>query len=312
MARAVEHRVARDDERATSAGRWRPARTWVGLPVQKPEKRGFLRRVSDKPDARRTLVGLTRQGKEVHDAIMANARQAPSQPSLTIPAEQPLDGSRDREFPMTGTTTEQRADVAVHVAGLCLGLAGAPLMLAAAIDSPQRGEVVPAALYVAGLIAMLACSATYNVWRSCRRREWLRRLDHAAIFVMIAGTYTPLAVRLPGAWSVALTGGVWAAAAAGVVLKLCQPRCIEAVSVVLYLVLGWVGLVALEPLIGSVDGTALWLLLAGGIVYSAGVAFHLAHTLRYGRALWHGCVLTAAAVHYVALLSIVGGQSGAG
>jgi hemolysin III len=202
-------------------------------------------------------------------------------------------------------TYEHRADTAVHAVGLCLGLAGAIVMLVSAIGSPHSGQVAPAAVYAAGLLAMLGCSATYNVWRSCRRRDWLRRLDHAAIFVMIAGTYTPLTVRLPGAWAVALTAGVWLAAAAGVVAKLCQPRRIEAMSVVLYLALGWVGLIALEPLVATLGGTTLSLLLAGGVIYSAGVAFHLARSLPYGRALWHGCVLLAAAVHYAALLSIL-------
>jgi hemolysin III len=209
--------------------------------------------------------------------------------------------------PMTLPASEQWADTAVHVAGVCLGLAGAAIMLATAIGAPDAGQVAPAAVYAAGLIAMLGCSAAYNVWRSCRWREWLRRLDHAAIFVMIAGTYTPLSVRLPGAWGVALTAGVWAAAALGVVAKLCQPRRVEGLSVVLYLALGWAGLVALEPLVESFDGTTLALLLAGGVIYSAGVTFHLARSLPYGRALWHGSVLLAAAVHYAALLPLVEG-----
>ena len=208
---------------------------------------------------------------------------------------------------MTLSRSEQRADAAVHAAGLCLGLAGAAVMLVAAIGSRQDGQLAPAIVYSVGLIAMLGCSAIYNVWQSCGRREWLRRLDHAAIFVMIAGTYTPLAVRLPGPWAVGLTAGVWSAAAAGVATKLFQPRRIEALSVILYLSLGWIGLIALQPLVASLDGTTLALLLAGGVIYSAGVVFHLARSLPYGRALWHGAVLMAASVHYTALLSIVEG-----
>ena len=205
------------------------------------------------------------------------------------------------------STSEHRADTAVHILGLCLGLAGAIVMMAVAIGSPHAGQVVPTAVYAAGLLAMLGCSAVYNVWQSCRRRDWLRRLDHAAIFVMIAGTYTPLAARLPDTWAVTLTVGMWSAAAAGVVAKLCQPRRIEAVSVVLYLALGWVGVIAFEPLAATLDGTTLALLVAGGVIYSAGVAFHVARSLPYGRALWHGCVLLAAAVHYIALLSLLEG-----
>jgi len=202
------------------------------------------------------------------------------------------------------SSNEQWADVAVHAVGLCLGVTGAVVMLTLAIGSPRDGQIAPTIIYVCGLIAMLGCSAAYNVWRSCRWREWLRRFDHAAIFVMIAGTYTPLVARLPGAWSVGLATGVWTAAAAGVVAKLCQPRRIETLSLVLYLALGWVGVIALEPLLTTIDGVVLALLLAGGLIYSGGVAFHLS-SLRYGRALWHGAVLLAASVHYVALMTML-------
>jgi hemolysin III len=89
--------------------------------------------------------------------------------------------------------------VAVHAAGVCLGLAAAVVLLITAIASPQSGQIAPACIYAADLLAILGCSAVYNVWRSCRWRRWLRRLD-AAIFVMIAATYTPLTVRLPGGW----------------------------------------------------------------------------------------------------------------
>ncbi|HZB53551.1 MAG TPA: hemolysin III family protein, partial [Reyranella sp.] len=115
---------------------------------------------------------------------------------------------------------ELLADVAVHALGLALGAAGVIAMLLAT----ERSQLLPVTVYLAGLLAMLGCSAVYNVWRSCRWREWLRRLDHAAIFVMIAGTYTPLALRLPAGWAVGLTTGVWTAALVGVAAKLFQPR----------------------------------------------------------------------------------------
>jgi hemolysin III len=204
------------------------------------------------------------------------------------------------------SSNEQRADTAVHAVGLCLGAAGAVVMLALAIGSPRDGQIAPTIIYVCGLLAMLGCSAVYNVWRSCRRREWLRRLDHAAIFVMIAGTYTPLAARLPDDWSVGLAAGVWTAATAGVVAKLCQPRRVETLSVALYLALGWAGVIALEPLLTSIDGVVLGLLLGGGLIYSGGVALHLS-SLRYGRALWHGAVLLAASVHYAAVATLLEG-----
>lgn len=200
---------------------------------------------------------------------------------------------------------ELLADLVVHVVGLVLGVAGALAMLLAAARSSQRGQLLPIAVYLGGLLAMLSCSALYNVWRSCRRREWLRRLDHAAIFVMIAGTYTPLTLRLPESWALGLTAGVWLAAAMGVAAKLWQPHRIEALSIALYLALGWIGVVAIEPLLASLERSTLVLLLAGGVVYSGGVIFHLSVHRHYSRALWHGSVLVAAVLHYVAIASLL-------
>jgi hemolysin III len=202
---------------------------------------------------------------------------------------------------MTIERRELLADVAVHALGLALGAAGGVAMLLAA----ERGQLLPVTVYLAGLLAMLACSTVYSVWRSCRWRDWLRRLDHAAIFVMIAGTYTPLALRLPAGWAVGLTTGVWTAALAGVAAKLLQPRRVEALSVALYLVLGWVGVIAIEPLLASLDRATLILLLAGGVVYSAGVIFHVAVHWPYARALWHGSVVIAAGIHYAAIMTLL-------
>lgn len=206
--------------------------------------------------------------------------------------------------------TERRAslaDVAVHALGLALGAAGVVAMIWAAAGSAGDGQLVPVTVYLAGLLTMLIFSAVYNIWRTCRRRDWLRRLDHAAIFVMIAGTYTPLVLRLPGGWALGLTTGVWTAALAGVAAKLFQPRRVEAFSVALYLALGWVGVIAAEPLLASLEPATLVLLLTGGVVYSVGVIFHLATRWSYARALWHGFVVIAAAIHYVAIMTLLEG-----
>jgi hemolysin III len=206
----------------------------------------------------------------------------------------------------------RRADAIVHALGLTLGAVGAAVLLAAAARSATAGQFVPVLVYTVGLIAMLGCSAAYNlrVSRSVppadRWSDWLRRFDHAAIFVMIAGTYTPLvALRLPEPWATGLIVAIWAAAALGIAAKLLRPRGIESASVVLYLAMGWIGLVALDPLLASVERGALLLVLLGGLVYSGGVLFHLSSRLRYQRALWHGSVLIAASIHYVAIFSLV-------
>ena len=206
----------------------------------------------------------------------------------------------------------RRADAIVHALGLTLGAIGATILLVVTAQSAVAGQFVPVLVYVVGLIAMLGCSAAYNLRKSPsepradRWRDWLRRFDHAAIFVMIAGTYTPLVLlRLPEPWATGLTVAIWAAAGLGIAAKLLRPRGIEALSVVLYLLMGWIGLVAIDPLLASVERGALILVLVGGLVYSGGVVFHLSSRLRYQRALWHASVLVAASIHYAAILSLV-------
>ena len=198
------------------------------------------------------------------------------------------------------------ADTVVHALGLGLGLVGAVAILVVVLDGPTSGRLLPIGIYALGLIAMLACSATYNLLRKSPRRDWLRRLDHAAIFVMIAGTYTPFTVlAFPEPWSSGLTIAVWTAAAAGVAFKLWRPPRWERLSVVLYLALGWIGVIALDPFLRSLATSTLVLLLVGGIVYSAGVAFHVAHDRRYQNVAWHACVLVAACIHYAAVFTLV-------
>jgi hemolysin III len=198
------------------------------------------------------------------------------------------------------------ADAVVHAVGLGLGVVGAVAILVVALDGPASGRLLPIGIYAIGLIAMLACSAIYNILHKSPRRDWLRRLDHAAIFVMIAGTYTPFTVlAFPEPWSSGLTIAIWTAAAAGVAFKLWRPpERWQRLSVVLYLAMGWIGVIALDPFVRSLATPTLVLLLIGGIVYSAGVAFHVAGH-RYQNAAWHGCVLVAACTHYAAVFTLV-------
>jgi hemolysin III len=204
-------------------------------------------------------------------------------------------------------TRDQMADRVVHVVGIGLGTAAAiALVVVTAIDG-EAGDLVPILIYAIGLVAMLGCSAAYNVFNTSLRREWLRRFDHAAIFAMIAGTYTPFTTRLAGDWASGLTAAIWAVAATGIVLKLLRPRHIEAISIVLYLALGWIGLVAVGPFRSALDARTLALLTLGGVIYTAGVVFHLWRRLPYQNAIWHGFVLVAASVHYVAVIGLIVG-----
>ena len=201
---------------------------------------------------------------------------------------------------------ELLADGIVHALGLALGVAGAATLVALVVLDGNPALVAPLCVYAAGLVAMLGCSAAYNLLRSSRCRDWLRRFDHAAIFAMIAGTYTPFTtLGLDGGWSSGLTAVIWSVAAVGIALKLWQPRRIETISVALYLGLGWIGLIALGPFRAALATSTLSLLAAGGIVYSLGVVFHLWRGLPYHNAIWHGFVLVAAGIHYLAVLTVI-------
>jgi hemolysin III len=197
---------------------------------------------------------------------------------------------------------EIEADFAVHLLGTLVGAAAAAILLGLAA---RYNEVTlwPVLAYSVGLMAMLGCSAAYHVHRLSERREFLRRLDHAAIFVMIAGTYTPFtACILAGAPSFWLTGGIWAAALTGVAVKVLYPRRFEWASTVIYLALGWAVVIFMQPLLAQLDRTTLALLIAGGVVYSIGACVHRWRRLPFHDAIWHALVLIAAGCHYAALL----------
>ena len=199
-------------------------------------------------------------------------------------------------------TRERVADTVVHLLGIGLGLPAAIVLVALA---GRSGQAAPFALYAGGLVAMLGCSAVYHLAYRSRHREWLQRLDHAAIFAMIAGSYTPFTLRLARGWAEGLTAGIWIVAALGIAAKLWKPKGIARLSTVLYLALGWIGVVAAGPFSAALATPTLVLLAVGGVIYSAGVVFHVWRRLAYQNAIWHGFVLTAACVHYAAVLTVL-------
>jgi hemolysin III len=130
-------------------------------------------------------------------------------------------------------------------------------------------------------------------------------LDHAAIFVMIAGSYTPFALVVGGGAGTALLAAVWAIAAAGIVIKLRFPRRFDKLAIALYLAQGWIVLLALDTIMASLPDRAFAMLLAGGIVYTLGVAFHLMERLRFHNVIWHIFVLGGAACQFIAVRAAV-------
>ena len=195
-----------------------------------------------------------------------------------------------------------RADLIVHIVGLTFAVLGGAVLLALAFGLGPLRQAASVSIYVVGLIAMLAFSTAYNFARS-RWRPILRRLDHAGIFIMIAGSYTPFTTqRLHGGWAVGMTTAVWGLAALGVAGKLFLPGLGRRFWIGLYLGLGWLALVAIRPMIDGLSWIALLLLAAGGVVYSTGAAFYVRKKLKFRRAIWHGHVVGGSALHYAAVL----------
>jgi hemolysin III len=198
------------------------------------------------------------------------------------------------------------ADGVVHVIGLCFGLVAATVLIVLAAVYATALDIVVSAVYVGGLLAMLGLSATYNLWPVSRAKWVLRRLDHSAIYVLIAATYTPFIMEVKeSVLAIVLLICVWCAAIAGIVLKLKFPGRFDRLSVGLYLAMGWSGMMLYDAVVRALPTLALGFVIAGGVFYTLGVVFHTWQRLRFQNAIWHGFVLGGAACHYTAVLDIV-------
>lgn len=209
------------------------------------------------------------------------------------------DAQPPRHYP---TAAAKCADLVVHVVGLTLALIGGIVLLILAVQAGSITLALGVGIYTAGLLAMLGFSTAYN-FAPARRRPVLRRLDHAGIFLMIAGSYTPFTTQsLTGGWAIGMTAAVWSIAAFGALGKLFLPGLGRRFWVAVYLALGWLVVVALKPMIDAIAWYALLLLVAGGVLYSTGVVFYVNKKLKFARAIWHGHVVAAAAAHWTAIL----------
>jgi hemolysin III len=198
------------------------------------------------------------------------------------------------------------ADGVVHGIGVFGGLVAATVLVVLTAVYASAFEVFAVSVYVAGLLAMLVLSATYNLWPVSRAKWILRRFDHSAIYVLIAATYTPVIMQVKDSiYAIAMLIGVWCVAIVGVVLKLALPGRYDRVAVVLYLAMGWSGAMLYDAVAAALPTLALWFIAAGGLLYSFGIIFHAWHRLRFQNAIWHCFVLLGAGCHYTAVLDLV-------
>lgn len=193
-----------------------------------------------------------------------------------------------------------------HLAGAGLALAGAVVLVTLAARLGDPWKLVSFSIYGAMLVTLYVFSTMYHSVRG-RAKEILRKLDHCAIYLLIAGTYTPFAlVSLRGSWGWWLLGIVWSLALFGIVQELWLGRRTRVLSLILYVLMGWLALVAVVPLWQALTPAGFGWLLAGGALYTGGLAFYATdHKLRHGHGVWHLFVVSGSGCHFYTILHYV-------
>ncbi|MGO4703775.1 PAQR family membrane homeostasis protein TrhA [Dyella sp. 2RAB6] len=201
---------------------------------------------------------------------------------------------------------DELASSVLHGIGILLSIAGLVTLVtyAAMLGNPRA--VVASAVFGTSLILCYTASTLYHAIPGELPKRVLRTLDHIAIFVLIAGTYTPFTlIALPGTWGWSLFGAIWALALVGSALELGLLKHSRKLAVLLYVAMGWVGMIAFKPLSAHLETGGMVLLIAGGVAYTAGVPFYLARRMPYHHTVWHFFVLAGSVLHYLAVLLYV-------
>lgn len=200
---------------------------------------------------------------------------------------------------------ERIADGTVHAIGVLLAVTGAVLLIVIAasggIGGLHGGHVAAISVYGAALIATFVASACYHMTPWERARPALRRLDHAAIYLKIAGTYTPLVVLIGSGFAYVVLGLVWALAIGGAVVKVFFWHAPGRLGPALYLIMGWLSVALIWPMAATLPPIGTGLVVAGGLLYSFGVIFFTWESLRFSNAIWHGFVLAASGCFFAAI-----------
>jgi hemolysin III len=205
----------------------------------------------------------------------------------------------------TQSLGEELANSVSHGIGFVAASIGAPVLLLAALNKGSGGFFLGTIVFTVTMLVLYLGSMLCHAWPQTRGKCVLRVLDHSAIFLLIAGTYTPFALGpLRGIWGSLMFGLIWALAIFGVIMKATRgashrPK----LALSLYLGMGWSALIVIRPLVSAIPQTALFWLFTGGIAYTAGVLFFANERLRYGHFVWHLFVLTGTACHFLALLA---------
>jgi hemolysin III len=207
-----------------------------------------------------------------------------------------------RQHAPSSPAHEEWANALIHGVGIVASLAGGAVLITLAAVFGDARRVVGAAVFVATLVLLYTASTLYHVVRHEGHKSRLKVLDHCAIFLLIAGTYTPFTlVALRGTWGWALFGLIWSLAVLGVAFKLFYTGRFRRASTAIYVAMGWLVMVAAGPLSQALPAWTLGCLVAGGVAYSAGTPFYLSRRIPYAHAIWHAFVLGGSVLHFAAV-----------
>lgn len=206
--------------------------------------------------------------------------------------------------PSAPSTAEERANAVSHALGVLAALVAIPPLIVSAARRGDAGFIVGVSVFSASIVLLYLASTLYHAFPSGRVKQALRALDHASVFLLIAGTYSPFTLGvLRGPWGWSLFGVIWGLALAGVLLKSFGKVAHPVISTVLYVLMGWLITIAAKPLLARVPSVGLGWLLGGGLFYTVGIVFFAMESRwRYGHTLWHLFVIAGTVCHYFAIL----------
>lgn len=205
--------------------------------------------------------------------------------------------------PSPYTFKEELANAITHGLGVFCSIAGGAVLIALAAVYGDAWQIVSASIFTSALVLLYTASTLYHAVSSATAKAWLKIFDHCAIYILIAGTYTPFTlIGLRGVWGWSLFGVVWALAVLGVIFKLFFTGRFRGLSTLIYIAMGWMVIVAIKPMSQALTPAELNWLIAGGLFYTLGTVFYMLRRIPFGHAIWHCFVLGGSVCHYAAVM----------
>ncbi|MDD4310336.1 MAG: hemolysin III family protein [Candidatus Cloacimonetes bacterium] len=201
---------------------------------------------------------------------------------------------------------EEIANAITHGTGVGLSIAALVILVVFAAKQSDTWKVVSFSIYGASMIAMYLASTLYHSFPQDKVKRFFRILDHCSIFLLIAGTYTPITIgTMRGGWGWTLFGVIWGLAILGINLKIFALRKLKTVSIIVYILMGWIVVIAIKPLLSAAPASFLGWMLAGGLAYTLGIVFYAAKRMPYHHSVWHLFVLGGSTFHFIGMLQLL-------